>query len=78
MWDVYPGAALALLGSGMAGVPHEVVGDQLPATLERVEQGQWPVGTGQPERRVDLDHRQPAPGRGDRVAFVGMRLLAAA
>src|SRR6185437_10339455 len=33
-----PGAALALLGGGMAVPPHEVVGDQLPAALERLEQ----------------------------------------
>ena len=26
-----PGAALALLGRGVTGVPHEVVGDQLPS-----------------------------------------------
>jgi len=32
-------AAFALLGRGPPGVPHEVVGDQQPASFERFEQG---------------------------------------
>ena len=68
-------AAFALLGRGPAGVPHEVVGDELPAPLERVEQRDRPVRPGQREAGVDLDHGQPPPGRGDRVAFPGVRLL---
>ena len=31
-----PGAPLALLGRRVAGVPHEVVGDEHPASLKRV------------------------------------------
>ena len=34
-----PRAALALFGCGMAGVPHEVIGDELPTALERIEAG---------------------------------------
>ena len=33
-----PGAAFALLRCGAAGVPHEVVRDELPAPFERFEQ----------------------------------------
>ena len=34
-----------------------------------------PCGPGQREAGVDLDHGQAPPGRGDRVAFPGVRLL---
>ena len=67
-----PRAAFALLGRGPAVVPHVVVGDELSAPFERVEQGR-PV---RPARRagggVDLDHGQAPPGGGDRVAFPGV------
>jgi hypothetical protein len=39
-----PRTALALLGGGSAGVPHEVVGDELLAPFERIEQGERSVG----------------------------------
>ena len=52
-----PGAALALLGRGMACVPHEVVRDQLRAALECVEQRDRAVGADERRRRVDFDHR---------------------
>ncbi len=51
-----PRAAFALLGRGSAGVPHEVVGDELPAPFERFEQGERPVGPDQREVGVYLDH----------------------
>ena len=70
-----PRAAFALLGRGVAGVPHEVVGDELSASLESVEQGERPVGPDQLEVRVHLDHGQAPSGRGDRVAFPRVRLL---
>jgi hypothetical protein len=38
-----------------AGVPHEVVGDQLSATFERFEQGERPVRPDQREVGVYLD-----------------------
>ncbi len=46
----------ALLGCGSAGVPHEVVGDELSAPFERFEQGERPVGPDQLEAGVYLDH----------------------
>ena len=69
------GAAFALLGRGSAGVPHEVVGDELPAPLERLEQGERPVWPDQREVGVHLDHGQSPSCRGDRVPFAGVRLL---
>jgi hypothetical protein len=69
------GASLALLRGGTPVRPHEVVGEELSASLERVEQGQRAAGTGQRERWVDLDHREPATGGGDRIALACVRLL---
>jgi hypothetical protein len=69
-------AALALLGRGLAVVPHVVVHEQLPAALEHVDQGHRPLCTDQRDLPIHLDHRQP-PARGrDRVALPGMGLLA--
>ena len=73
--SVVEGAAFALSLGGLAGEPHVVVGDQLPAAFERLEQRERAVRADQGDRRVDLDHRQPPPGRGDRVTFVGVRLF---
>jgi hypothetical protein len=42
--------------SASAGVPHEVVGDELSAPFERFEQGERPVGPDQREVGVYLDH----------------------
>jgi len=53
-----------------------VVGDQLAAALEGVSQRDRPVGADDRDRAVDLDHRQPPPGGGDRVALAGVSLLA--
>jgi hypothetical protein len=68
-------AALTLLGRGPTRVPHEVVGDQLPAPFERLQQGERSIGPDQLEAGVYLDHGQAPPGRGDRVTFAGVRLL---
>jgi hypothetical protein len=59
-------------------MPHEVVRDQLAAALEGVQQSGRAVGPGQFQARIDLDHRQAPPGRGDRVALSGVRLFAGA
>ncbi len=59
-----------------AVVPHVLVDHELVATLEHVEEGDRTVCAGHDDRTVDLDHRQPTPGGGDRVAFMGVRLLA--
>src|SRR3954453_4394226 len=71
-----PGAAFALLGRGMTGVPHEVIGDQLAAPLECVEQRDGTVGINERRCRVYFDHRQPTAARGDRVSFARVRLFA--
>jgi hypothetical protein len=68
-------AALALLGRGVPVPPHEVVGDELPAPFESVEQADRPVRPGQREAGVYLDHGQAPASRGDRVALAGVRLL---
>ena len=70
-----PGTAFTLLRGGMPVVPHEVVRDELPPTLERVEEGEAAVGPGQFEGGVDLDHGKTAACRRDRVTFPGVRLL---
>ncbi len=63
-----PRAALALLGRGPARhVPHEVVGDELPAPFERLEQGERPAGSGQREAGVYLDHGQ---GVGEQIRLI--------
>jgi hypothetical protein len=71
----HPRAAFALLGGGMPVPPHEVVGDQLTAPFERVEQRDRSARPGHREAGVHLDHGQPPPRRGDRVAFSGVRLF---
>jgi hypothetical protein len=48
--------ALALLGRWRARVPHEVVGDQLSAALERIDQRDWTVRADQPDGGIDLHH----------------------
>jgi hypothetical protein len=53
-----------------------VVDHELVATLEQVEERDRPVDAGDLDRAVDLDHRQPPPLCGDRVALTGVRLLA--
>jgi len=68
-------AALALGFGWLAGLPHEVVGDQLPTAFEHLQQRDRPVQAGQRDGGVHLDHRQPPAGRRDRVAFMGVRLL---
>ena len=56
-------------------MPHEVVGDELPASLERIEQRDRPAWPGQLEVGVHFDHGKAPSGRGDRVAFPDVRLL---
>jgi len=52
------------------------VDNELVAALEQVEERDWSIRAGDLDRAVELDHRQPPPGRGDRVALTGVRLLA--
>jgi hypothetical protein len=51
-----PRAAFALLGRGLAGVPHEVVGDELSAPFEGVEQRQRSLRPDQRQMGVHLDY----------------------
>jgi hypothetical protein len=67
------GAALALALVWRAVVPHVLVDHELVATLERVDERDRAVNAGNLDRAVELDHRQPPPGRGDRVALTGVR-----
>jgi hypothetical protein len=60
---------------GRAVVPHVLVDHELVAPLEQVKERDRPVGSDDRDRRVELHHRQPAPGRGDGVALAGVRLL---
>jgi hypothetical protein len=53
-----------------------LVDHELVATLEQGDERDRPVNAGDLDRAVELDHRQPPPGRGDRVALTGVRLLA--
>src|SRR4051794_10070291 len=57
-------------------VPHGVVDHQLVAAVEQVQEADRAVGSDDLDRPVELDHRQPSAGRGDRVAFTGVGLLA--
>src|SRR5205085_10432752 len=70
------GTALALPLVRRAVVPHVLVDDELVATLEQVDERDRAVNASDLDRAVELDHRQPPPGRGDRVALTGVRLLA--
>jgi len=44
--------------------------------VEQVEERDRPVNAGDLDRAIELDHRQPPAGSGDRVAATGVRLLA--
>ena len=70
-----PGAPFALLRRWTANVPHEVVGDELPTALERVEKRHRAPRANQRDTRVYLDHWEPSAGRRNGVSFVGVRLL---
>jgi hypothetical protein len=51
------------------------VDHELLAALEKVEQAAGPIRADHGGGRVDLGHREPTAGRGDRVALAGVRLL---
>jgi hypothetical protein len=61
-----------------AGVPHEVVGDQLAASLEGIEQRDGATLADERRRGIHLDHGQAPARSGDRVAFPRVRLFAPA
>ncbi|OLS97535.1 hypothetical protein BJF90_10530 [Pseudonocardia sp. CNS-004] len=53
-----------------------LVDDELLAAVEQVEEGGRPVRSHDGDGCVDLRHREPTTGRGDRVALSRVRLLA--
>ena len=61
-------ATLALLRRRAAGVPHEVVGDELLPPLKRIPQRQCATLADQRCRAIHLDHGQPPAGGCHRVA----------
>src|SRR6476469_10615628 len=69
-------AAFALTGGRGTVVPHHVRREELRPSLERVDQADIAARSDQRNGRVNLDHRQAAPGSGDRVALTGVKLLA--
>jgi hypothetical protein len=59
----------------LAVVPHVVVHDELSPAFEDVKQRDAAPFADHRNRAINLDHREPAPGRRDRVAFARVRLL---
>src|SRR5229473_1737645 len=70
-----PRAAFTLLGCGSAGVPHEVVGDELSTALEHIEKRHRAVRANQRDAGVHLHHRQPPAGCRNGVALSCVSLL---
>ena len=69
-------ASFALVLGRLSVVPHVVVHDELPPAFEYVKQPDTAAFADHRDRAIDLDHREPAPGCRDPVAFARMRLLA--
>jgi hypothetical protein len=57
------------------GAEHEVVDEQLAATLEQIERPDLPVGSVEAVVLSDLDHRQRAPSGADHIVVAGELLL---
>src|SRR5665213_1449493 len=70
-----PSATFALLRCWVIGMPHEVVGEQHPATIECVEQPHLAVGADQGCHAVNFHHGQPTACGGDGVALVSVCLF---
>src|SRR5687767_1017751 len=54
---------------------HEVVDDQLTTPLEQIEQPRLAIRPLEHIVLIDLDHRLPAPLRGQRISGTGGRLF---
>jgi hypothetical protein len=50
-------------------VPHEVVGEELPASLKRIQQRHRPTLADKSRRTIHLDHGEPPAGGCNRIAF---------
>jgi hypothetical protein len=59
----------------MAGVPHEVVGDELPTPLERFEKCRRALRANQRCSAVHLDHMEPPASCRNGVTFMRVSLL---
>jgi hypothetical protein len=70
-----PGAPLALLRRRVAGVPHEIVDNEHPASLKRVQQCHRATFANGWCGTIHLDHRQPSAGSCNGVTLVRVRLL---
>src|SRR5208282_4903896 len=55
-------AALALLRRRVAGVPHEVVGDEQSASLKRIQECYGAMLANERCRTIHLDHGEPSAG----------------
>ena len=69
------GAPLALLRRRVAGVPHEVVGDEHPASLERIQQRHCATFANERCGTIDLDHGEASARGCNGVAFFCVRLF---
>lgn len=64
-----------LLRRRAAGVPHEIVGDELSPALENIEKRHWAVRAYQRGGGVHLHHWQPPSGCRDGITFSSVSLL---
>jgi hypothetical protein len=70
-----PGAPLALFRRGVAGVPHEVVGNEHLASLKRFQECHRPTFANERRGSIHLDHGEPSAGGCNGVAFSCVGLL---
>ena len=70
-----PGAPLALLRRRVAGLPHEVVGDEHPASLKHIQCCDRPTFANERCGTVHLDHWEPSAGGCNGVALSCVSLL---
>ncbi len=56
-------------------IEHRVIGDQLPATVEQLQECDLTVGSVEAVIRVELDHREPSPTCCEFVASTRLGLL---
>src|SRR5690242_21944936 len=75
---MYRSAPLALLRRRTAGVPHEIVGDEHPASLKNIQECHPATFTNERRGGVNRNHRKPPAGGRNGVALSGVSLLAKA
>ena len=72
------GASLALLRRRAAGVRHEVIGDEHPASLKRVQQRRGATCAHEQCGAIHLDHGEPPAVGRDGIALSCVGLLSKA